>query len=151
MTSNRSDAYGRVMRTLEDLSASKFHEDYDAAVAYYQKALKADPRNATYKIRLHQARFDAGEFHIKRGLEMQSRRRPVSVRRHAPLCWFSCIADTCWSCRWCRELRADLTVRPDRSGWPRRGSSVSRAADCQSKSARESSGESSPTSCGGVA
>ena len=48
-------------------------QDYDAAVAYYQKALKADPRNATYKIRLHQARFDAGEFHIKRGLEMRKR------------------------------------------------------------------------------
>jgi hypothetical protein len=27
MTSNRSDAYGRVMRILEDLSASKFHGD----------------------------------------------------------------------------------------------------------------------------
>jgi hypothetical protein len=30
MTSNRSDAYGRVMRTLEDLSASKFHSDEQA-------------------------------------------------------------------------------------------------------------------------
>src|SRR5256886_4778866 len=48
-------------------------QDYDAAVAYYQKALKADPHNATFKIRLHQARFDAGEFHIKRGLEMRKR------------------------------------------------------------------------------
>jgi len=48
-------------------------QDYDAAIAYYQKALKADPHNATYKIRLHQARFDAGEFHIKRGLEMRKR------------------------------------------------------------------------------
>lgn len=47
--------------------------DYDAAVAYYQKAVKAEPLNATYKIRLHQARFDAGEFHIKRGLEMRKR------------------------------------------------------------------------------
>ena len=48
-------------------------QDYDAAVAYYQKALKEDPQNATYKIRLHQARFDACEFHIKRGLEMRKR------------------------------------------------------------------------------
>jgi hypothetical protein len=30
MTSNRSDAYGRVVRTLEDLSASKFHADEQA-------------------------------------------------------------------------------------------------------------------------
>ncbi len=48
-------------------------QDYDAAIAYYQKALKADPHNATYKIRLHQARFDASQFHIKRGLEMRKR------------------------------------------------------------------------------
>ena len=48
-------------------------QDYDAAIAYYQKAVKADPQNATFKIRLHQARFDAGEYHIKRGLEMRKR------------------------------------------------------------------------------
>lgn len=48
-------------------------QDYDAAVSYYEKAVKADPNNATYKIRLHQARFDASEFHIKRGLEMRKR------------------------------------------------------------------------------
>lgn len=30
MTSNRSDAYGRVVRTLDDLSASKFHADEQA-------------------------------------------------------------------------------------------------------------------------
>lgn len=48
-------------------------QDYDAAVSYYEKAVKSDPQNATYKIRLHQARFDAGEFHIKRGLEMRKR------------------------------------------------------------------------------
>jgi hypothetical protein len=32
MTSNRSDAYGRVMRTLEDLSASKFHDTEQAVI-----------------------------------------------------------------------------------------------------------------------
>src|SRR3954465_12417190 len=32
MTSNRSDAYGRVMRTLEDLSASKFHDSEQAVI-----------------------------------------------------------------------------------------------------------------------
>jgi general secretion pathway protein D len=48
-------------------------QDYDAALSYYEKAVKSDPQNATYKIRLHQARFDAGEFHIKRGLEMRKR------------------------------------------------------------------------------
>jgi general secretion pathway protein D len=48
-------------------------QDYDAAVDYYQKAVKAEPNNASYKIKLHQARFEAGEFHIKRGLEMRKR------------------------------------------------------------------------------
>jgi hypothetical protein len=32
MTSNRSDAYGRVMRMLADLGASKFHEDEQAVI-----------------------------------------------------------------------------------------------------------------------
>lgn len=54
------------------LKAENLH-DYDAAVAYYEKAVKDDPQNATFKIRLHQARFDAGEYHIKRGLEMRKR------------------------------------------------------------------------------
>jgi len=48
-------------------------QDYDAAVSYYQKAAKSDPRNATFKIRLNQARFEAGQFHVKRGLEMRKR------------------------------------------------------------------------------
>src|SRR5215212_7459882 len=32
MTSNRSDAYGRVMRTLDDLGASKFHDHEQAVI-----------------------------------------------------------------------------------------------------------------------
>src|SRR5215470_19844069 len=48
-------------------------QDYDAAVSYYQRAAKSDPRNATFKIRLNQARFEAGQFHVKRGLEMRKR------------------------------------------------------------------------------
>ncbi|HEY6945561.1 MAG TPA: cohesin domain-containing protein [Candidatus Acidoferrum sp.] len=48
-------------------------QDYDAALSYYQKAVKADPHNATYRIRLNQARFEAGQLHVKRGLEMRKR------------------------------------------------------------------------------
>ena len=44
-------------------------EDYDAALEFYQKALKSDPTNAGYKIRLNQTRFEAGEMHIKLGLK----------------------------------------------------------------------------------
>jgi len=46
-------------------------EDYDAALEFYQKALKSDPNNAGYKIRLNQARFEAGEMHIKAGLKQR--------------------------------------------------------------------------------
>jgi general secretion pathway protein D len=46
-------------------------EDYDAALEYYQKALKSDPNNAAYKIRLNQTRFQAAEQHIKQGVKQR--------------------------------------------------------------------------------
>src|SRR5882724_12650035 len=46
-------------------------QDYDAAFAYYQKAAKADPYNATYKIKLNRIRFEASELHVKRGVELR--------------------------------------------------------------------------------
>lgn len=46
-------------------------EDYDAALEFYQKALKSDPNNAAYKIRINQTRFEAGEMHIKQGLKQR--------------------------------------------------------------------------------
>jgi general secretion pathway protein D len=46
-------------------------EDYDAALEYYQKALKAEPNNAAYKIRLDQTRFEAAEIHIKQGVKQR--------------------------------------------------------------------------------
>jgi len=48
-------------------------EDYDAAYAFYQKAVKSDPTNATYKIKLNQSRFEAGESHIKKGQELRKK------------------------------------------------------------------------------
>jgi general secretion pathway protein D len=45
--------------------------DYDAALTFYQQALKADPNNANLKIKVSQVRFEAGESHIKRGLDMR--------------------------------------------------------------------------------
>src|SRR5580658_5041305 len=44
-------------------------EDYDAALEFYTKAVKSDPTNAGYKIRLNQTRFEAAEMHIKAGLK----------------------------------------------------------------------------------
>ena len=48
---------------------AEFAQDYDAAFEYYQKALKSDPYNATYKIRLNQTRFEASELHVKKGMQ----------------------------------------------------------------------------------
>jgi general secretion pathway protein D len=48
-------------------------QDYDAALNYYQKAVHAEPHNASYRIKLDQARFEAGQFHVKRGLELRKR------------------------------------------------------------------------------
>lgn len=46
-------------------------KDYDAALDFYQKALKADPNNAGYKIRYNQARFEASQLHVKQGLQLK--------------------------------------------------------------------------------
>jgi general secretion pathway protein D len=46
-------------------------QDYDAALTYYQKAVKADPYNANFKIKLDQIRFETGALHVKRGLELR--------------------------------------------------------------------------------
>lgn len=47
--------------------------DYDAAITYYQQALKKDPTNANYRAKLDQIRFDAGEAHVKKGQELRSK------------------------------------------------------------------------------
>lgn len=48
-------------------------QDYDAAFDYYLKALKNDPENATYKIRLDRIRFEAGEMHVKQGQKLRDK------------------------------------------------------------------------------
>jgi len=46
-------------------------QDYDAAFDYYLKALKADPYNASYKIKVNQIRFEAGALHVKQGVKLR--------------------------------------------------------------------------------
>lgn len=48
-------------------------QDYDAAVDYYLKALKAEPRNVNYRIGLDQSRFEAGQNHVKQGLKLREK------------------------------------------------------------------------------
>lgn len=48
-------------------------QDFDAALNYYQQALKADPHNANYRAKLNQIRFEAGESHLKKGIELRKK------------------------------------------------------------------------------
>jgi general secretion pathway protein D len=58
--------YGKA-RKAEDL------QDLDTALQYYQKAYNSDPRNAAYRIKLNQIRFEAGAFHIKQGQKLREK------------------------------------------------------------------------------
>jgi general secretion pathway protein D len=48
-------------------------QDYDAAFVFYQKAVKANPYNAGYKIKLNKARFEASELHVKQGVAFRKK------------------------------------------------------------------------------
>lgn len=48
-------------------------QDYDAAVQYYQEALKTDPKNTEYQIKFNHARFNAAEMHTKNGFKLRER------------------------------------------------------------------------------
>jgi len=48
-------------------------QDYDAAVDFYLQALKAQPHNVNFKIKLDQARFEAGQKHIRLGLRARDK------------------------------------------------------------------------------
>lgn len=45
-------------------------EDYDSAVAHYERALKADPLNTEYKLKLIRLRFEAGQHHVEEGQKL---------------------------------------------------------------------------------
>jgi len=47
--------------------------DFDAAVDFYLKATKGDPHNPNYRIKLNQARFEAGQYHVHQGLKLQEK------------------------------------------------------------------------------
>jgi len=45
--------------------------DYDSAVIHYDRALKADPLNAEYKLKLTRLRFEAGQYHVDQGRKLR--------------------------------------------------------------------------------
>jgi general secretion pathway protein D len=48
-------------------------QDYDTALQYYQKALASDPKNAAFRIKLNQIRFEASESHLKKGQALREK------------------------------------------------------------------------------
>ncbi len=42
-------------------------QDYDTAVVHYQRALKANPTNVEYKLKLDRMRFEASQSHVEHG------------------------------------------------------------------------------------
>jgi general secretion pathway protein D len=54
----------------QDFNAGKKAEelqDYDTALADYQRALRTDPSNAEYKLRALQMRFEDAQYHLEQG------------------------------------------------------------------------------------
>ncbi len=45
-------------------------EDYDSALAHYERALKADPQNAEYRLKYIRLRFEAGQHHVELGQKL---------------------------------------------------------------------------------
>jgi general secretion pathway protein D len=45
--------------------------DYDSAVIHYDRALKADPLNTEYKLKLTRMRFEAGQNHVEQGRKLR--------------------------------------------------------------------------------
>ena len=42
-------------------------QDYDTALVHYERALRADPTNAEYKLREANVRFHDGQYHLEQG------------------------------------------------------------------------------------
>ncbi len=44
-------------------------QDYDTALVHYERALRANPRNAEYKLKATRLRSEAGQFHVEQGMK----------------------------------------------------------------------------------
>ncbi len=50
---------------------SEATNDYDSAVVHYDRALKSDPLNTEYKLKLMRMRFEAGQYHVDQGRKLR--------------------------------------------------------------------------------
>src|SRR6267142_2044783 len=46
-------------------------QDIETALQYHQKAYNSDPRNAAYRLKLNQIRFEASQVHAKQGVKLR--------------------------------------------------------------------------------
>ncbi|HEV2388424.1 MAG TPA: hypothetical protein VGS20_14355 [Candidatus Acidoferrales bacterium] len=54
-------------RKAEDL------QDYDTALVHYERALRADPENTQYKLKVDQMRFEAAQAHVELGQKLMAK------------------------------------------------------------------------------
>ncbi|MGH9816781.1 MAG: hypothetical protein ACRD6I_11940, partial [Candidatus Acidiferrales bacterium] len=47
-------------------------EDYDTALVHYERALKAEPLNAEYRLKATRMRFEAGQAHVEKGQKLRA-------------------------------------------------------------------------------
>jgi general secretion pathway protein D len=60
----------------EELKAGRQAEaiqDYDTALVHYERALKADPLNTEYKLKVARIRFEAGQHHVRQGQKLRDK------------------------------------------------------------------------------
>lgn len=55
--------------------AAELKNDWDTAVADYQKAQDADPANPAYEIAIRRARFECGQKHVDAGVKLRSQNK----------------------------------------------------------------------------
>ena len=56
----------------EGKKAETIH-DYDTAVVHYDRALKANPTNTEYQLKLDRMRFEAGQYHVQQGQKLRDK------------------------------------------------------------------------------
>lgn len=56
-------------------------QDYDTALVHYQRALRADPGNAEYKLKVDRMRFEAGQYHVEQGQRLMAMGDLTDVER----------------------------------------------------------------------
>jgi general secretion pathway protein D len=64
---------GACVKGNQEFNAGKKAEllkDYDTALVHYERALRQDPSNALYKLRVVRMRFEAGQYHVELGRKL---------------------------------------------------------------------------------